>query len=199
MANLNTGLSAEQVLEAFDRALHDMTDTQVQELVSNSIGALDVSSKGGSGKYIKSISESDGKIDATAETMDTEPTSGSDKAITSGAVFSALQGIFGPGTQLLVNGAPPDTDNHYNLDTLRTPGYYNTGAAGPVAYIDGKPNDTDITAVRADIVVLGFYGSRTLQVWIPNRTTNSQAFAELYIRSYGTSWSAWRGIYGTQL
>lgn len=35
MANLNTGLSAEQVLEAFYRALHDMTDEQIQALVSS--------------------------------------------------------------------------------------------------------------------------------------------------------------------
>lgn len=37
MANLNTGLSAEQVLEAFYRALHDMTDEQIQALVSGAI------------------------------------------------------------------------------------------------------------------------------------------------------------------
>lgn len=37
MANLNTGLSAEQVLEAFYRALHDMTDEQIQALVSSAI------------------------------------------------------------------------------------------------------------------------------------------------------------------
>ena len=136
-------------------------------------------------------------------TFDTAPTSGSTNPVESGGIFSAIAsavaGVFGPGEQLLVNGNPPDNDNRYNLDSLRTPGFYNSGAAGPVQYIDGKPNDTDITSVRADIIVLGFYGGRTLQIWIPNRTTNAQAFAEMYTRSYGTSWTAWRGIYGTQI
>lgn len=136
-------------------------------------------------------------------TFDPAPTSGSTNPVESGGIFDAIAaaaaGVFGPGQQLLVNGNPPDTDNHYNLDLLRTPGFYNSGAAGPVAYIDGKPNDTDITSVRADIIVLGFYGGRTLQIWIPNRTNNAQAFAELYIRSFGTSWQVWRGIYGTQI
>lgn len=60
--------------------------------VTNAIGALDVDAAGGDGKYIKLISETDGKISATAETMDTAPTSGSNKAVTSGAVYTALSG-----------------------------------------------------------------------------------------------------------
>lgn len=136
-------------------------------------------------------------------TFDTAPTPGSQNPVESDGIYTAIAtaaaGVFGPGQQLLVNGAPPDTNNHYNLDLLRQPGFYNTGAAGPVQYIDGRPNDTDITSVRADIIVLGFYGGRTMHIWIPNRTTNAQAFAELYTRSYGTAWSAWRGIYGTQI
>lgn len=140
-------------------------------------------------------------------TFDPAPTSGSTNPAESGGIFDAIAtaaaaataAAFGPGQQLLVNGAPPDSDNHYNLDLLRDPGFYNTGAAGPVQYIDGKPNDTDITSVRADIIVLGFYGGRTLQVWIPNRASNLHAYAELYIRSYANSWNKWRGIYGTQI
>lgn len=58
--------------------------------VTNAIAALDVDAAGGDGKYIKLISETDGKISATAETMDTTPTSASTKAITSGAVYTAL-------------------------------------------------------------------------------------------------------------
>ena len=140
-------------------------------------------------------------------TFDPAPTPGSTNPAESGGIYDAIAiavaaataAAFGPGQQLLVNGSPPDTDNHYNLDALRLPGFYNTGTAGPVSYIDGRPVDTDITSVRADILVLGFYGGRSLHIWIPNRTNNAQAFAEFYIRSYGTSWSAWRGIYGTQI
>lgn len=40
-------------------------------ITSSAIGALDVSSVGGSGEYIQSISETDGKISATAATMPT--------------------------------------------------------------------------------------------------------------------------------
>lgn len=66
------------------------TKTETGTQITNAIGALDVSSVGGSGKYISAISETDGKISATAETMDTTPTSGSEKAVTSGAVYTAL-------------------------------------------------------------------------------------------------------------
>lgn len=54
---------------------------------------LSASAVGGDGKYIKSISQSGGIISATSETMDTTPTSGSTKAITSGAVYTAIQNV----------------------------------------------------------------------------------------------------------
>ena len=58
--------------------------------VASSINALDVASVGGDGKYISAISETDGKISATATTMDTAPTAGSTKAVTSGGVATAI-------------------------------------------------------------------------------------------------------------
>lgn len=60
--------------------------TAAQSAVSTAIGALDVESVGGAGKYIKSISETDGVITASAETMDAAPTAESDKAVKSGGV-----------------------------------------------------------------------------------------------------------------
>ena len=60
--------------------------------ITSAINALDVSSVGGSGKYISAISETDGKISATATTMDTAPTTGSTNAVTSGGVYTALDG-----------------------------------------------------------------------------------------------------------
>lgn len=60
--------------------------------ITSAIQALDVASQGGDGKYIKAISEADGKISATAETMDTVPTTSSTKAVTSGGVKTALDG-----------------------------------------------------------------------------------------------------------
>lgn len=56
--------------------------------ITNAINNLDVTSVGGNGKYISAISEADGKISATATTMDTTPTASSTKAVTSGGVKS---------------------------------------------------------------------------------------------------------------
>lgn len=58
--------------------------------ITSAIQALDVASQGGDGKYIKAISETDGKISATAETMDTAPTANSTNAVTSGGVKTAV-------------------------------------------------------------------------------------------------------------
>lgn len=63
--------------------------TAISELVST----LDVESVGGSGKYIAAISETDGKISAIAETMDTVPTASSTKAVTSGGIHTPLAAI----------------------------------------------------------------------------------------------------------
>jgi hypothetical protein len=58
--------------------------------VEKRISELDVAATGGAGKYIKAISEENGLISATEETLDTAPTDNSDRAITSGAVKEAL-------------------------------------------------------------------------------------------------------------
>ena len=59
--------------------------------VAAAIGGLDVSSVGGDGKYISAISETDGKISATATTMDTTPTAGSTNPVTSEGIRTALE------------------------------------------------------------------------------------------------------------
>lgn len=58
--------------------------------IAAAIGTLDVSSRGGSGKYIQEISETNGKISATVATLDTTPADGSIKAVTSGGVYRAI-------------------------------------------------------------------------------------------------------------
>ena len=65
---------------------------KVGDKVTGAIGALDVASVGGAGKYISAISETDGKISATATSMDTSPTASSTNAVTSGGVKTALDG-----------------------------------------------------------------------------------------------------------
>ena len=61
-----------------------------EKAVASAIEALDVSSVGGAGKYISAISETDGKISATATTMDTTPTANSTNAVTSDGIKTAL-------------------------------------------------------------------------------------------------------------
>lgn len=65
---------------------------RIKAKITAAIQALDVSSVGGDGKYISAISETDGKISATATTMDTTPTANSKKAVTSGGIANALAG-----------------------------------------------------------------------------------------------------------
>lgn len=61
--------------------------SQMKEYI---LEGLDVESVGGTGKYISAISEADGKISATAETMDEVPTQDSNKPVKSGGVFNAI-------------------------------------------------------------------------------------------------------------
>jgi hypothetical protein len=61
--------------------------------VRDAINALNVAEVGGTGKYIKAVSEANGKIAATEETMDTTPTEGSQKAVTSDGIKAAIDAI----------------------------------------------------------------------------------------------------------
>lgn len=67
-----------------------ITSGAVDTALTNAVNALDVASVGGDGKYISAISETNGKISATATTMDTAPTANSTKAVTSGGVKTAV-------------------------------------------------------------------------------------------------------------
>ena len=55
--------------------------------VAAALGTLDVSSYGGTGKYIKSISETNGKISPVAGTLATQPASSNQDPITSDGVY----------------------------------------------------------------------------------------------------------------
>ena len=67
--------------------------------VTNAIAGLDVANAGGAGKYISAISETDGKISATAETMDTVPTASSTKAVTSGGIHTPIAALVNGGAK----------------------------------------------------------------------------------------------------
>lgn len=69
------------------------TKTEVDGEILGAINDLDVSSTSATGHYIKSIEQVNGKIGAVAELIDTEPTIGSTKPITSGAVYDAIKSL----------------------------------------------------------------------------------------------------------
>ena len=80
------------MLKFLDKSGLDTLWTKIKAKITDAIQALGVSSVGGDGKYISAISETDGKISATATTMDTTPTANSKKAVTSGGIKDALDG-----------------------------------------------------------------------------------------------------------
>ena len=100
------------------------TKTEVGGEIVGAINDLDVPAVGGSTKYITTISEANGLIDASAELPDTVPTTDSSKLITSGGVKTyvdnglsnklILSDVFGVGVSL---------SGQTSLDNL-TPGNY---------------------------------------------------------------------------
>lgn len=70
-----------------------LTQSSVAGDIESAIEALDVSAVGGSGKYIKQISQTDGKITAVTGDVTSSITSGSNDPVTSGAVADALASI----------------------------------------------------------------------------------------------------------
>ena len=96
ISNLSTSLN--NLISALDDRLKStvassdkaIPESEIDTKITNAVNALDVAESGGTNKYIKAISEADGKISATEGTVDTVVTLNSDNLITSGAVNSAL-------------------------------------------------------------------------------------------------------------
>ena len=84
-----------------DSAIAGATDTAIDD----KINALDVNNTLSDGKYITSLSEVDGKIVVSTGDMDTVPTTGSQKPVTSGGVKTAIDSLQGSvtGEGALVN------------------------------------------------------------------------------------------------
>lgn len=88
-----TAWNAKQGSLAFDGTYNASTNkVATVSSVTDRIAALDVASVGGSGKYISAISETDGKISATATALATAPAASSAVPITAGGVYTALAG-----------------------------------------------------------------------------------------------------------
>ena len=83
-----------QLKESVDASETDNSKAATPKAVRDAINDLDVTEVGGNGKIISAISEADGKISATAKTMDSAPTSGhTDTTVTSDGIKTALDAI----------------------------------------------------------------------------------------------------------
>lgn len=84
------------------------TKAETDAAIDAAIDDLDAAQAGGAGKYIKSISQTDGIILPIEETLDTVPTQDSLKAITSDAVYTAIDTLQSKvlyrGTRIPTNG-----------------------------------------------------------------------------------------------
>ena len=67
-----------------------LTQSSVCSDISSAIGALDVASAGGSGKFISEVQQTDGKICATEGCISSAVTSGDSSPVSSDAVYNAI-------------------------------------------------------------------------------------------------------------
>lgn len=181
--------------ESLTAAVTAIAETEAAEAAASAIGALNVLSVGGTGKYISEISEAAGKINATPTTMDTTPTNGSKKAITSEAVYIALSAkismsdILGQGVSLAdyfdgVSGADR------SLNALTTAGVY-YASTGTVA--SGIYNSPYTAAGYKIIVMATSNNNRPCQILIPNPVYGTTSdYGIMYKRHYVyNAWQAW--------
>ena len=118
-----------------------------------SFSSLDSPAVGGSGKYISSISETDGIISATETSMDTTPTENSTNAITSGAVYtdSANQQLeidyaINTGAKNLFKIRDPFTNTRNNVTFVVN----SDGTVDVSTTSDGASAQTDLTIGTVD-------------------------------------------------
>lgn len=130
MADITEG-SFTHTLEQIDAATTQVEDAKgnaaslaaaitaaAETAASTAVGTLDVSSVGGTGKYISEIKQEDGKISATPTSLASAPASGGTAAISSGAVYTAIsdkitmENAYGRGTNVIdVAGYSNDLNN----------------------------------------------------------------------------------------
>lgn len=147
-------------------------DEKAKKYTDDKINALDVASVGGSGKYISAISETDGKISATASDLATTITSGNNQPVTSGGVAD----IYYQGVKY---GADYDCNTMgeglalVNQLTLNTP--YKQGLTDKyIAYVYTKSISASSNGYRIQFAV-SYNGN------------------ELFVRSYtDNGWLAWQ-------
>ena len=136
------------------------------------INSLDVSSVGGSGKYISAISEADGKINATASEITSSVSSGNSQPVTSGGVYQQIAG------QIYTSG---------DLNTFKTVGTYQFNGA--------SVTNVPVKALSENLL----YGTLEVFYWgngniIQRLTSTNYGIVSIYIRRYSSfygSWATW--------
>ena len=85
------GMTATNAVEAGNT--QPATSDGVNSAINGAVSGLSVPSVGGNGKYLSAISETDGKISATAGDIDSVVTANSNNLITSGGVANAINNL----------------------------------------------------------------------------------------------------------
>lgn len=127
--------------------------------ITNAINALDVASVGGSGKYISAISETDGKISATATNFPTIPAAANNgtltiqkngtnvQTFTANQSTNATANITVPTTASDVNAAPAsDVPFKFGVDSNGNYGYIKAGADTVTPFKTVGTRSSNITA-----------------------------------------------------
>ena len=192
MPNLNTGLTAEQVLEALYRALHDLTDEQIMAFLAEKQNTLAFDNSPTSGsdnpvksKGIKSYVDTGLSEKQDTLTFDSTPTANSDNPVKSKGIkdyvdnaVSSLIGIddvYGLGTEI---------PNTADLNTYTEIGVFSRGSNSNDG-IDNKPVGGYAFKLIVEYVNSN---SRIRQTFIP---LNSSAL--FYMRLYTSGgWQPWR-------
>ena len=180
------------------------TKTEVDGEIVGAINDLDVPAVGGSTKYITTISEANGLIDATPASPDTVPTLDSSKLITSGGVKTYVDNaktaatntipgaVFGMGQNTYI---PEDTTG-INLNNYTAPGIYIKQFSTNVSTFLNTPfqeaNANYGFSVAAFKLIVEYYNSENniRQTLIP-LYENTGYFVRTRMTGSGGTWKPW--------
>lgn len=202
MPNLNTGLTSEQVMDAFYRALHDYTNEQILALLAGKQNTLTfddeptassdnpVKSKG-----IKSYVDTglSGKQDTL--TFDSTPTANSDNPVKSNGikiyVDNAVQdkititNILGAGTRISATQSAP-----IDLDDYTSVGRFNWLSASSANMshlpVSGKGGLLEVSYIQGNSTILQ-------KVYLSDGANSPIAFYQRF--RYGSNPATWTGWY----
>lgn len=170
------------------RRVYDTTETT--SAITSAIAALDVSSVGGSGKYISAISEADGKISATATSISTTPTKDSVYPITSGAVyekFDNIQSYFTVATlskdNISISGGATVDDSTTGVATAKA----NYKALGVVGVDLNNASSGGVAVTNSRIIAFGITSAGKAFVQIKNDGSSTAKIKVIYKVLYAHS------------